>query len=67
MVHSIHEAKHFIYIENQYFISNTAGGKVRNEIASALVQRIRKAILEKKIRSLAYPNFRVIVVLPVHP
>jgi len=66
MVHYISTAKHFIYIENQYFISNTARG-VKNEIGSSIVKRIRQAILEKREKKLEFPNFRIVVVLPVHP
>lgn len=29
----ISKAKHYIYIENQFFISNTAGGNIKNKIA----------------------------------
>ncbi|KDN33847.1 hypothetical protein RSAG8_13066, partial [Rhizoctonia solani AG-8 WAC10335] len=40
----IREAKHFIYIENQFFISNTGNvGPVKNQIAKALVDRILEA------------------------
>jgi len=35
-VELIKNAKHFIYIENQFFISSTAGDPVTNEIAHAL-------------------------------
>lgn len=56
----IEKAKHFIYIENQFFISDTAGYPVRNKIAQALILRIRKAIEEGK-------NFKVIVVIPLLP
>jgi len=59
-IYHIREAKHFLYIENQYFISNTAGKGVRNKIATALVHRILRAYRAKE-------TFRVIVVLPVHP
>jgi len=66
MVSAITNAKHFVYIENQYFISNTAKG-VKNEIGTTLVRRIRRAIQEKKAKNLPFPDFRVVVVLPVHP
>ncbi|OMJ91836.1 hypothetical protein SteCoe_5508 [Stentor coeruleus] len=66
--HSIHtaylnlidEADHFIYIENQFFISSTAGNPVKNSIAQALVDRIKIAALNKE-------KFKVIVVLPLLP
>lgn len=67
MIDAIQNAKHFIYIENQYFISSTAGGKVQNTIGEALIKRLREAIYAKRYRSLPFPNFRVVVVLPVHP
>jgi phospholipase D1/2 len=36
----ITDAKHFIYIENQFFISSHAGAPVVNEISKAIVKRI---------------------------
>lgn len=56
----IEKSKHFIYIENQFFISDTAGYPVRNKIAQALKLRIRRAIEEGK-------SFKVIVVIPLLP
>ena len=53
-------AEHFIYIENQYFISSVAGPDVRNTIADALVDRIAVAIAKGQL-------FRVVVILPVTP
>jgi phospholipase D1/2 len=52
-------ANHFIYIENQFFISSTAPG-VQNQVAQAIVDRIIRAAKNKT-------TFRVIVVLPNHP
>ena len=41
----ISQAKNYIYIENQFFISSLADeNTVKNEIAEALFLRIRKAI-----------------------
>jgi phosphatidylserine/phosphatidylglycerophosphate/cardiolipin synthase-like enzyme len=57
---SISSAKHFIYIENQFFVSNTAGEGVSNGIANALVNRILQA-------HRANEPFQVIVIIPVHP
>ena len=54
------EAKFFIYIENQFFISRSAGDPVINEISEALIKRIEIAIELKE-------DFRVIVVLPLLP
>ncbi|CAD8061948.1 unnamed protein product [Paramecium sonneborni] len=56
----IQEAKHFIYIENQFFISCTAGSSVKNSVAKALIFRIKEAH-EKQQR------FKVIVFLPLLP
>ena len=54
------DAKHFIYIENQFFISTSAGKPVINTISEALIQRISMAIEQGE-------QFRVIVVLPLLP
>eukprot|EP01127_Copromyxa_protea_P015670 TRINITY_DN454_c0_g1_i1.p1 TRINITY_DN454_c0_g1~~TRINITY_DN454_c0_g1_i1.p1 ORF type:complete len:1217 (+),score=237.62 TRINITY_DN454_c0_g1_i1:47-3697(+) len=61
----IQEAKHYIYIESQFFISSTATSEnssspVTNEIGMYLIERITKAINENE-------KFRVIVVIPLHP
>lgn len=56
-------SEHFIYIENQFFISTVQSSKdnpVLNEIARALFKRITKAAKEKK-------KFKVIVVMPLLP
>jgi phospholipase D1/2 len=56
----IEAANHFIYIENQFFISRTAGKPVKNSISIALIERIKIAAVEKQ-------KFRVIVVMPLLP
>ncbi|KAF8523531.1 phospholipase D [Hysterangium stoloniferum] len=57
----IREANHFIYIENQFFISNTQdSGPVKNTIAAAIVERILRAAQEGR-------NFHVVVVIPEVP
>ncbi|KAG6828047.1 hypothetical protein H0H92_009547 [Tricholoma furcatifolium] len=57
----IYEAKHFIYIENQFFISAThSGDVVTNQIAAALVDRISRAHAEGT-------NFKVVVCIPEVP
>lgn len=56
----ISKSKKFIYIENQFFISSTAGNPIHNRIAETIVLRIRKAIDENQ-------NFKVIVVIPLLP
>ncbi|XP_067142293.1 phospholipase D1 isoform X2 [Centruroides vittatus] len=57
----INNAKHFIYIENQFFITQAAGHKdVFNEIGEALYRRIMKAHKNNE-------TFRVYVVMPLLP
>ncbi|RZF41721.1 hypothetical protein LSTR_LSTR008596 [Laodelphax striatellus] len=67
---SIHEAyvdvigraRHFVYIENQFFITalSAAASQVRNQVADALYKRILRAHRERK-------TFRVYVVIPLLP
>ncbi|KAI8067472.1 hypothetical protein BC940DRAFT_53410 [Gongronella butleri] len=60
-IECISQAQHFIYIENQFFISATDDDKIlRNKIAQALVQRIIRAHEERE-------KFKVFVVLPLVP
>jgi len=54
----IKQAKSFIYVENQFFISSTAGKPIKNQIAQAMVDRIIQAH-EKGER------FRIIVFIPL--
>lgn len=56
----ISKAKHYIYIENQFFISSQAGGGIANTIASAIMDKIRQAITSRTV-------FRVYVLIPIHP
>ncbi|THH00577.1 hypothetical protein EW026_g1979 [Hermanssonia centrifuga] len=57
----IREANHYIYIENQFFISSTTNeGPVKNLIAQALVQRIIQA-------GQSGQKFKVVVVIPEVP
>lgn len=59
-LHLINLANHFIYIENQFFISSTAGEPVKNQLAQALVDRIKYAFAHGEA-------FKVIVVMPLLP
>ncbi|XP_053683600.1 phospholipase D2 [Sabethes cyaneus] len=60
-VQTISKAQHYIYIENQFFISLEFGNPtVKNQIAEYLFKRIMRAHREKKI-------FRVYVVMPLLP
>ncbi|KAG8636559.1 phospholipase D zeta 1 isoform X2 [Manihot esculenta] len=57
----IEKAEHFIYIENQFFISGlSADDTIRNRVLESLYHRIKRAYNEKKC-------FRVIVVIPLIP
>lgn len=56
----ITSAKNFIYIENQYFISGTAGSLVTNQITNVLVQKIISKIK-------AGEDFKVLVIMPLSP
>lgn len=57
----ISQAKSYIYIENQFFISSTADpNTVKNEVAYAIYLRIVKAIEQNE-------EFRVYVMLPLVP
>ncbi|XAR48677.1 Phospholipase D [Bertholletia excelsa] len=57
----IERAEHFIYIENQFFISGLSGDEIiQNHVLDALCRRIKRAYNEKKC-------FRVIIVIPLLP
>ena len=56
----IKEAHHFIYIENQFFMSQNGGYPLSNQISEAIVLKIKeKARLNKK--------FKVLVIVPLLP
>jgi len=59
-LYHIENAEHFIYIENQFFVSCYAGDPVKNTIVDAIYQRVATAVKSKSV-------FRVIIVLPLHP
>lgn len=61
-IHHIGQARHFIYIENQYFMSSydTIDCPLKNKIAEALFNRIL-------IAHLNHENFKVFVVIPLYP
>ncbi|GAB4835774.1 Phospholipase D zeta 1 [Ancistrocladus abbreviatus] len=57
----IEKAEHFVYIENQFFISGLKGDiTIQNRVLDALYKRILRAHKEQKC-------FRVIVVIPLLP
>uniref|UniRef100_A0A3Q2I1M6 Phospholipase n=1 Tax=Equus caballus TaxID=9796 RepID=A0A3Q2I1M6_HORSE len=59
-VHVIENSKHYIYIENQFFISCADDKVVFNKIGDAIAQRILKAHREGQ-------RYRVYVVIPLLP
>uniref|UniRef100_A0A3P9K1M0 Phospholipase n=1 Tax=Oryzias latipes TaxID=8090 RepID=A0A3P9K1M0_ORYLA len=58
-IQTIEKSQHYIYIENQFFIS-CAGENVYNGIGDAIVNRILRAHREQK-------KYRVFVVIPLLP
>ncbi|KAL8286802.1 hypothetical protein RQP46_004330 [Phenoliferia psychrophenolica] len=61
-IQMISEANHFIYIENQFFITNTRpdDGPIKNLIGKAIVQRVLSAARSGK-------KFKVVIVIPAIP
>ena len=62
-LYAISSAQHYIFIENQFFISlasENSESPVKNLVAQAICERIKKAIREKQ-------NFKVFVVMPLLP
>ncbi|CAG8466287.1 6453_t:CDS:10 [Ambispora leptoticha] len=62
-IHAIKNAKHFIYIENQFFITATTESDkfpVKNLIGKAIVERVLEAAKNKE-------KFRIIVCMPLLP
>ncbi|ANB15305.1 phospholipase D [Sugiyamaella lignohabitans] len=59
---AIAESEHFVYIENQFFITSTVieGTVIENKIGNALVERIKVAHEKKQ-------NWRCIIVIPLMP
>jgi phospholipase D1/2 len=55
---AINNANHYIYIENQYVVSSTAGGGVENQIIQAVANRVIWAIENKR-------TFRVFIFFPI--
>jgi phospholipase D1/2 len=61
-IHHIGQARNFIYIENQYFMSSydTIDCPLKNKVAEALFNRIL-------IAHLNHENFKVLIVIPLYP
>ncbi|CAO3590887.1 unnamed protein product [Absidia cylindrospora] len=57
----ISKAKHYVYIENQFFVSSTTYDKVlRNKIGQAIVERIKKAHAKGE-------KFKIFIMVPLIP
>ncbi|KAI9658246.1 MAG: Phospholipase D1 [Bathelium mastoideum] len=58
----IEESEHFIYVENQFFISscNVEGTVIQNTIGDAIVERIKRAYANDE-------DWRMIIVIPLMP
>jgi len=54
----IMSARHFIYIENRFLISNNANKNIKNLIMEALVIRIKRAAIHAE-------HFKVMIILPL--
>ena len=61
-IKTIEQSEHFVYIENQFFISSceVEGTRVENHIGDALVERIVRASQKKE-------NWRAVIVIPLMP
>ncbi|XP_034034526.1 phospholipase D2 isoform X2 [Thalassophryne amazonica] len=59
-IDTIKNSEHYIYIENQFFISCADGKTIHNGIGDAIVERILRAHREQK-------KYRVFVVIPLLP
>ncbi|CAF1532412.1 unnamed protein product, partial [Adineta ricciae] len=59
-IRMIDNAQHFIYIENQFFISIAQDSTIKNGIGDALYRRIVRACIDKE-------KFRVYVIIPLLP
>ncbi|KAJ9060903.1 hypothetical protein DSO57_1026038 [Entomophthora muscae] len=62
-IENIYAAQHFIYIENQFFVTAAKGEQgytIKNKVGLALVERIKRAYRNQT-------PFRVIVVMPLMP
>ncbi|KAG5843907.1 hypothetical protein ANANG_G00155870 [Anguilla anguilla] len=59
-IHTIENSQHYIYIENQFFISCADGRSVHNGIGDAIVKRILRAHSEQQ-------TYRVYVIVPLLP
>lgn len=56
----IKNSQHYVYIENQFFVSNTSGKPVCNRVAEALAERLLRAADNNE-------DFKLILFLPLLP
>ncbi|CAF1160764.1 unnamed protein product [Rotaria sp. Silwood1] len=59
-IHMIENAQHFIYIENQFFVTIPEDAAIKNHIGDALYRRIIRAHSNKE-------RFRIYILLPLLP
>jgi hypothetical protein len=52
--------RHYIYVENQFFVSASNGNEVKNEVSKWLLERLVTAAQHRQM-------FRLIIVIPLHP
>ena len=57
---TINSAQHYVYIENQFFLSSLASDDVRNNLAATLLEKLVTAALNRV-------PFRAVIVIPLHP
>ncbi|KAK9366044.1 hypothetical protein V1509DRAFT_631086 [Lipomyces kononenkoae] len=59
---AIEQSEHFVYIENQFFITSTSvdGTVIENQIGDALVERIMRAHKHDE-------NWRAVIIIPLMP
>eukprot|EP01135_Chromosphaera_perkinsii_P010182 Nk52_evm48s2039 gene=Nk52_evmTU48s2039 len=59
-IHAINNAQHFVYIENQFFVTSLPEDGVINKVGEVIVNRIVQAYKEKQ-------KFKVVVAMPLLP
>ncbi|CAF4172153.1 unnamed protein product, partial [Adineta steineri] len=59
-IHMIDNAEHFIYIENQFFVTIAEDTSIKNDIGNALYRRVIRAHINKE-------KFRIFIFLPLLP
>lgn len=57
---TIASATHFVYIENQFFLSSLAATGVQNTLAQVLLDKLVEAANAGRV-------FRAVIIIPLHP